>query len=758
MHKTYAVVGSSPTKIDGIEKVTGSATYGADYNWPGTLYGRIKRSPYAHAQVVSIDTTKALVLDGVNAVLTFKDVPRAKHAGLPAPRAGSLAVDQNVLTDKARFVGDGIAAVAAVSEEIAEVALDLIEIEYELLPLVLDITEATKPGAPHIHGTEKNEVMPPVVVERGDVAAEFAKADHIVEGTYTTGRPIHCYMEPNVCVCKFDQNGKLTIWSSTQTPFSVRQSISEVLSIPLHKIQVIVEHMGGGFGAKQDLYQHEYVCVLLARKTGRPVKMEYSRKETFLATRTRHPVTVRLKHGLKKDGTLTAREGTYISDSGGYGSHGPGVTAVGTINLTSLYQCSENWKLEGRSVYTNAPVAGAYRGFGAVQGFFALDVQMDEMAEVVGMDPVAFRLKNAVGEGDPSPSGHPLHGYSLAKCLQRGAEEMNWAAKWQQPEVKSGFVRTGLGVGTEMHSSGAYPDIKEISGAILKMNEDGSVNLLTGVADLGTGALTAMAQIAAEELGIYFEDIIVIAGDTDVAPYDIGAYASRTTHIGGKAVQKAATKLKQKLLTLAAERLETPISDLDIHNGKIIEQGKPALSVQDLVKGDGGTPASAIISEVTHESKVAYSFAAHFAEVEVDTETGQIEVKQVVAVHEVGKIINQKGVEGQIEGGIQQGLGHSITEDLILDPETGQPLNPSFVDYKMPLSMDMPSIKTIILEEEPDPGGPFGAKGVGEDPIIAIGPAIANAVSNAIGVRIRDLPITPERVLEAMEEKRLADL
>jgi len=753
MTNKRTIIGQSPQKVDGIEKVTGTAMYGADYHFPGTLYGRIKRSPHAHARVLKIDTAKALALDGVKEVLTYQDVPLKKHAGLPVPRIGSLAVDQNMLTGTARFVGDGIAAVAAVSEEIAEEALDLIEVEYELLPVVLDIDQAVKVDAFQIHETERNMVMPPIIASHGDVAAGFAEADYIIEEAYSTGRPVHAYMEPNVCVCKYDLNAKLTIWSSTQGAFSLRRTLSEELGIPLHKVQVIVEHMGGGFGSKQDIYQHEFVCALLAMKTGRPVKVEYSRKETFLATKTRHPVTVRLKQGMKNDGTLTAREGLYISNTGGYASHGPGITAVGTFDMTSLYRCNENWNLEGRSIYTNAPVAGAFRGYGAVQGFFALDVQMDEMAARLGIDPVAFRIKNAVGEGDLSPSGHRLHADSLAKCLQVGAEEVRWSEKWESPQSKSGSVRRGIGVGTEMHSSGAYPDITEVSGAILKMNEDGTINLLTGVADLGTGALTAMAQIAAEELGTNLEDITVISGDTDVVPYDIGAYASRTTFIGGKAVQNAAAGLKQQLLSLAAKRLDSDESELDIAGGQVVRDGEAVLSIKELVKGEGGTPASSLISEVTHKSKVAYSFAAHFVEVEVDTETGQIEVKQITAVHEVGRIINRQGVEGQIEGGIQQGLGHAISEELILDPQTGRPLNPSFVDYKMPLAMDMPPIKTIILEEQPDPGGPFGAKGVGEDPIIAIGPAIANAVSNAIGVRIRHLPITPERVLEALEEK-----
>ena len=323
-------------------------------------------------------------------------------------------------------MGDGIAAVAAISEEIAEEALDLIEIEYELLPVYFGLAMQRERQTLRIHDTAGNEVTSPINVDRGDVEKGFAAADFIVEGVYRTGRPSHCYMEPNACVCRFDNNGKLTVWSSTQGAFSVRRILSEVLDIPLNKVQVIVEHMGGGFGAKQDLYQHEFVCALLAKKTGRPVKMEYSRKETFLASRTRHPVTVHLKQGVTKEGVVTAREGTYISNTGGYASHGPGITAVGTIDMTSLYRCDENWKLEGRSIYTNAPIAGAYRGYGAVQGFFALDVQMDEIAEVVGMDPVDFRIKNAVSEGDLSPSGHRLHGDALSSCLRRGAEEVNW--------------------------------------------------------------------------------------------------------------------------------------------------------------------------------------------------------------------------------------------------------------------------------------------------------------------------------------------
>lgn len=756
METGLAVVGTSVFKIDGIEKVTGSALYAADVRLPGMLYGKIKRSPHPHARIVSIKTDKALALPGVKAVLTFKNVPQVKHAGAPAPRISSLVPDQNILADKVRYVGDGLAAVAAASEEVASAALELIEVEYDLLPAVYDPEEAMKPDAPRIHDTERNLVVPPFVIKRGDVDRGFAEADLIVEGHYSTGRPAPAYMEPNACVCRFDDTGKLTIWSSTQCAFMVRGILSEVLDIPLHKIRVIVEHMGGGFGAKQDIYQHEFVCALLARETGRPVKMEYSRAEAFLGSKSRHPVQVYLKHGVKRDGALVARQARYLADTGAYASHGPGITAVGCIDLTSLYRCEENLDIEGTVVYTNNPIAGAFRGYGAVQAFFALDCQMDEIAHSLGLDPVELRLKNAVGEGNLSPSGHHLHGNGLAACLRAGAEEIGWFERDRRKSAPGSPVKRGWGVGTEMHSSGAYPDIKEKSNATLRLNEDGTVTLLTGVADLGTGAYTAMAQIAAETLNIPFQDIQVVRGDTDVVPFDIGAYASRTTYVGGTTVVKAATDLKEKLLKLAAEKLEAAPQDLVVQAGRIEVRGVPSrgLSIKELVQGSGGMTPETLTGQATHEAEVAYSFAAHFVEVEVDTETGQVRVKQVVAVHEVGKAINPIGVEGQIEGGLQQGIGHSLTEDLVVDKSTGRTLNANFVDYKMPLAMDMPRIKTIILEEAPDSDGPFGAKGVGEDPIIAIGPAIANAVYDAIGVRMRELPITPEKVLKALREKR----
>jgi xanthine dehydrogenase molybdenum-binding subunit len=751
-----SIVGTSVKRTDVIGKVTGTAQYAGDVRLAGMLHGRIKRSTVAHANVRRIDATRALALPGVKAVLTHENVPRVLHYGAPHPRSISVTCDQYILDRKVRYWGEGVAAVAATSEEIAEEALDLIEVEYEPLPAVLTVEAAQAPGAPRIHETSYagNLLFKPVVVTRGDVARGFAEADLVIEGEYETGRPTPAYMEPNVCVCQWDNTGKLTVWVSTQAAFMVRGILAEVLGLPLTKVRVLVDHMGGGFGAKQDLFQHEFLCALLARETRHPVRMEYTRGETFVGGRSRHPCKIWLKQGFKRDGTIVAREARTVYNSGAYGSHGPGVTIVGTSALTSLYRC-ENVRLEGRCVYTNAPIAGAFRGYGVVQTYYALDIQLDEAAERLGMDPVELKLKNAVREGDIAPSGHPLVGHGLEDCIRRGAEEVGWARLRGRPREQSGTLRRGWGMGCEMHGSSAYPGIKEQGNAIVKMNEDGTAVLLTGAAGLGTGAHTALAQIVAEELGLPFEHVSVVHGDTDIVPWDIGAFASHTTFMVGRAAQIAAGEVKRQLLKRAGEQLEVAAEDLEIRDGTISVRGVAGrrITVRECMGPKLGIPAANLVGNGTYTPTKSYSFAAHFAEVQVDTATGQIDVLQVVPVHEVGKVVHPIAAAGQIEGGIQQGIGHTLTEDYVVDPATGRSLNAGFVDYKMPLSMDMPPIRTILLETAPDPGGPYGAKGIGEDPIIAIGPAIANAVYDAIGVRFRHFPITPEQVLAALREK-----
>ena len=753
--QTFSVVGKSVKRSDTLEKVTGTAVYAGDIILPGMLHGKIKRCEIAHARIKSIDTSKALALKGVKAVLTHENVPRVLHYGSPHPRSSSVTKDQYILDDRVRYWGEGVAAVAAVTEEIAEEALGLIEVEYEPLPAVFTVEDALKPDAPAIHdnGLDKNNVLPPVIVERGDIDQGFAEADLIVEGEYDLGRPTAAYMEPNICVTQWDGNGKLTIWSSTQTAFMVRGALAEVLGIPLNKVRVVVDHMGGGFGAKQDLFQHEFLSALLARETARPVRMEFTRKETFFGGRSRHPGKIWLKQGFTKDGRITARQARVVFNSGAYGSHSPGVTNVGTAAMTSLYRC-DNIHLEGRAIYTNTPIAGAFRGYGVVQTYFAIDLQVDEAAEKLGFDPAEFKLKNAVREGDIAPSNHPIVGHGLEDCIRRGMAESDWYTVRKAPKG-DGVKRRGWGIGCEMHGSSAYPGIKEQGNAIVKMNEDGTVTLLTGTAGLGTGAHTALSQIVAEELGVPFEDIAVVQGDTDVVPWDIGAFASHTTYMGGRAAQIAAADVRRQVLAHAAPMLEAAPEDLTIVDGVIMrtDGSNRSIPLSEAVAPQRGMPAIQLVGVGTYTPTKSYSFGAHFVEVEVDTETGEVAVLQVIPVHEIGKVIHPVAAAGQIEGGIQQGIGHTLSEDYVIDLTNGRSLNPSFVDYKMPLSMDMPPIRTIILETAPDPGGPWGAKGVGEDPIIAIGPAIANALHDAVGVRFRHYPITPENVLDALRAK-----
>jgi xanthine dehydrogenase molybdenum-binding subunit len=747
----FSVIGESQRRPDMPGKVNGRAQYAGDLVLPGMLHAKTKRSNVAHARIKRIDASKALAYEGVKAVLTHHDVPRVLHYGSPHPRSASVTRDQYILDFKVRYWGESIAVVAATSEEIAEEALDLIEVEYEELPAAFTVEQALASGFPAIHEKESNLVVDPIVVKRGDIEQGFKEADLIVEGTYEMGRPTPAYMEPNVCVAQWNED-RLTMWISTQTPFMVRGSLAEVLGLPLTKVRVLVDHMGGGFGAKQDLFQSEFLCALLAKKSGRPVRMEFTRKETFLGGRSRHPGTVWLKQGFRKDGTITARQARVTFNSGAYGSHAPGVTAVGTTALTSLYRC-DNVLLEGKAVYTNTPIAGAYRGYGVVQTYYALDIQMDEAAERLGMDPAELKLLNAVREGDLSPSGHPIVGHGLEDCIRRGMQETDWQRIRGQSPI-SDAIRKGWGMGCEMHGSSAYPGIKEQGNATVRMNEDGSAQLFTGTTGLGTGAHTALAQVVAEELGLRFDDVSVVHGDTDVVPWDIGAFASHTTYMGGRAAQMAAAEVKKQMLAIAAEALETSPADLEVRQGIITIKGSDrSISVRDAISPKRGLPSAQLIASATYKPTKSYSFAAHFVEVQVDTETGQIDVLQVIPVHELGKVIHPVAAAGQIEGGIQQGIGHTLTEDYVIDPTNGRSLNAGFVDYKMPLSMDMPPIRTILLETAPDPGGPYGAKGVGEDPIIAIGPAIANAVYDAIGVRFRHYPITPEQVLERLRQK-----
>jgi xanthine dehydrogenase molybdenum-binding subunit len=751
------IVGKRLPRVDAVEKVTGAAKYAGDYHLRGMLHAAMLRSPYAHAQIRAIDARRAQRIPGVHAVLTVYNVPRVKHAGQPEPRAGSLVKDQYIFDHTVRFRGDGVAVVAAESIETAEEALALIDVDYEVLPAVFDPYEAMQEGAPRIHGADRNLVIPPVIIAWGDVEEGFARADRIFEGVYSTSRHVPAFMEPYICTVALDAAGRLTVYSSTQAPFMVRGALSEVLGIPMSKIRVITEHMGGGFGAKQDLYQHEYLAALLALRTGRPVRFEFTRAETFVSGRSRHPVTVELRQGVTRDGILTARQARYVANSGAYGSHGPGITWVGSAALGSLHRC-ENVHIEGLCVYTNAPIAGAFRGYGAPQAYFALETQMDEIAEALGMDAIELRKRNALRPGDIGPAGTPFTNNQLPVCLDRGAARIGWDRR-QKPTgssnqsglgSRSRTVR-GIGVATQLHSATAYPETREIANAAVGINEDGTVQLRIGSADLGTGAKTVLAQICAETLGVCYEDISVLAGDTDLVPYDLGAYASRTTYIAGGAVEQASRLAKERLLRVASDKLGAPVEDLSVAQSVIRIAGRPdaIIPIAEIVGPAQGAPAETISGAARNQPLNAYSFAAQFAEVEVDTETGHVRVLRMVAVHDIGKAINPAAAEGQVEGGLHQGIGYALMEDMVIDARTGRTLNPNFVDYKLLTALDMPELEVEFIESRLG-DGPFGAKGVAEDSLCPTAPAITNAIYNATGVRITRLPVDPEQLLAAM--------
>jgi xanthine dehydrogenase molybdenum-binding subunit len=749
-----STVGKSHVRIDAAAKATGAAQYTADLSLPGMLRAKVLHSPHAHARIRHIDTSRAEALRGVRAVLTYKDVPATTYNSACEPPGDLLgaAHDQHVLEDTMRFIGDRVAVVAAVDDDTASEALSLIDVEYELLPAVFEPDQALADGAQLVHPDRGSNLLQLIPIEWGDVEQGFAEADHVFEQEYTSPPVHHCQIEPHAYVCQFDHNGRLTVWSCSQTPFHVRRMVSEILDIPVGSIRVLKLFEGGGFGGKQDLFEEPLVA-LLARKTGKPVMLEMSREEVFVATRTRHGCAYKLKTGVQNDGTITARQLEAVLDTGAYASHGPTVTAVLGLFWATLYK-TPNLRFQGRCVYTNKPVAGAFRGYGSPQAHWCAESQMDEMAEAMGLDPFEFRLKSAYMAGDRAPlTEWIIESSGLAECMQQGKAAIGWERR-QPAGSGTGRFRRGIGMARMLHGSGARPFVSELSAALIKMNEDGTVTVVTGSSDSGTGSSTSLAAIAAEVLGVGFDKVTVVEGDTDNTPFDMGSYASRTTYIAGNAVKRAAEIARTQLLAKAAAMVEANPEDLEIRDGVIQvtgSSGGKSITIAEVVSKTqyAAAGAEAISGSASHEPQGnAPTFAAHFAEVEVDVETGNVAVLNYVAAHDVGLAINPAQVEGQIQGGVTQGLGYALSEEVVVGAD-GRMANPNFVDYRIPTVLDVPNIRALIVEAPAD-SGPYGAKGVGETGLVPVAPAIANAVYNAIGVRIRDLPLTPQRVFEAI--------
>jgi putative selenate reductase molybdopterin-binding subunit len=764
------VVGHNVRKVDGIKLVTGGAAFTDDIHIPGMLIGKILPSPHAHARIQRIDTRKAKALPGVQAVLTYKDVPRVPHttAGQAWPEPSPY--DTYLLDSKVRFVGDRVAAVAAETRAIAEQALKLIEVEYEVLPAVLEIEQAMAPGAPVIHDEpdstrifdRERNIAGYILREIGDVEQGFREADRIFEREFRTQRQQHTPLEPHVTIAWLDSDNRLVIRTSTQVPYHCRRQVAMILEIPVSRIHVIKPRIGGGFGGKQEMLLED-ICGALALATRRPVKIEFTREEEFYMSRSRHPQILRMKMGVRRDGTVLASQLTVVATTGAYGSHSTTVQGNTGSKVLPLYR-APHMRFECHVVYTNAPVAGAFRGYGCPQGFFAQETVVDEIATELGIDPLEFHRNNMIRLGDvdllsaqlgEGREGLPrvVRSCGLTECMESAARAIGWKEKRGRMAVSNGHGRVKRGVGMACTMQGSGIAGVDWASAFLKMNEDGSFFLQVGASDVGAGADTVLSQIAAETLGVSLDKIIITSGDTDITPFDVGAYASSTTIISGGAVKKAAAKVRAQVLELASRMLDAPIDQLDCANNEVFTTSECRKSVRmgDLALEAMYKEKFQIMDGASHfNTDSPPPFCATFAEVEVDTETGQVRVLHLATAVDPGTAINPMQAEGQVEGAVAQGLGYALTEELVLDA-AGRPVNPNFLDYKIFGSKDMPKLTTILVQTD-EPLGPYGAKSISEVPINGPAPAIANAIFHAVGVRIRKLPIRPEDVLRALRE------
>lgn len=750
------LIGKRITKLDAPQKTTGEARYLHDITLPGMLYGKILRTDRVHARIVRIDTSAAIALRGVHAVITAEDTPNVPlgHGKDNPPLKG----------DKVRCIRDEIAAVAAETEEIAEEALSLIRVEYDDLPPVFTPADALKEGAPIIHEKHTDNIPFNFDYGHGDIATGEADSDLVIEDTYRLHFVTHCCMGVSGLIASFDREGNLTLYSQTQIPFLYKKDLAPVIGVPPEKIRVIQPPIGGGFGSKLDIYPFEPICIFLARASKRPVKLVFTREEEFIASPTRQPVELTIRSGVKNDGTLTFRDVRTIHDNGGYTSWGATTPFVIMQTISSLYRVP-HCRYHTTVVYTNNPYSGSFRGYGNLQATFAVESHMDKLAEAVGMDPLAFRSLNAQQEGETTPQGMHFKTCGFHDCLTKAATRSDFVGKHERYRTgQSGAIRRGVGIASLLHVGGGAKIYRtDGCGTILKIDDFGKVIVMTGSTDIGQGAETVIAQFVAEELGLPMSAITVINNDSEITPWDVGVHASRTTFIAGNSAQRAARKAREKLLNAAAEMYKLDANALDLRGRHVVhtETGEAIVELGKLIRSLHFRDKSEIVmtteyyeppsvmqdKEFKGDVSASYAFGAQVVEVEVDTDTGVVRVLHVTAAHDVGRVINQLGIEGQIEGGVAMGVGYATTENLVI--ENGIVKNPSFRDYKLITAPEIPSLDMTFIETH-DPEGPAGAKGIGEAPSICISAAIANAVYNATGVRFNELPLTPERVLRRL--------
>ncbi len=794
----WQTVGKPEKKVDAVKLAQGKPAFAADIEPRALLHAKVLRSPHAHARIQRIDASKARALPGVAAVLTWQDIPRVVYstAGQSDPIPGPL--DSFSLDNKVRFVGDRVAFVAAETPEIAEQALRLIEVEYEVLPAILDSRQALdNPVKIHDEPEYVNfadsdparNLAAHIRIDIGDVEKGFAEADEIFEAEYEVPKVQQAHIEPHVCVTYWDEDDRLVIRTSTQVPFHVRRILSPVLGLPVKRIRVIKPRIGGGFGGKQEVLMED-VAAHLTIATKRPVIYEYTREEEFIAARSRHPMRIRLKTGVKRDGTITANAMYALSDTGAYGCHALTVTGNTGHKAMALYvgddeyRKAPNIRFYADVVYTNTPPAGAYRGYGVPQGYWPLERHMEKIARTLGLDPLEFRLKNAIrpGEYHPfstawnegrEPRPEIIHTVGLEECVRQGKAAIGWDEKFgneewrnsvsgvryqapgkdlmpdtQKPDTLSA-KRKGIGVALVMQGT-AIPYL-DMGGASIKMNDDGSFNLLIGATDLGTGSDTVLAQMTAEVLGVPVEDIITYSSDTDFTPFDKGAYASSTTYISGTAAVRAAEIVAEKIKKRAAamlglaehEAIRLADKQAIAPDGRSVSLTEIAL---DSLHRNNQEQIMGVASYVSPSSPPP--FAAQFAEVTVDTETGQVTVDKLVMAVDSGVIVNPLTASGQIEGGMTQALGYAVCEEMVYD-EQGNARERDFRHYHIFRAHEMPELETIFVETF-EPTHPFGVKAVAEIPMDGVAPAVGNAVLDAVGVNIDSNPITPEKVWRAM--------
>jgi 4-hydroxybenzoyl-CoA reductase subunit alpha len=757
---TLAVVGQPLPKVDAWAKVTGETRYADDLVLPRMAYAKILRAQHPHARIRRIDVSQAAAVPGVYAVITGRDFAPVRFGIMPVSQD-----EEPLCVDKVRFVGDPVAAVAAVDEETAERATRLIEVEYEPLEALMSIEEALGEGTQRIHEYgDGHNIHKLVSLEFGDVEEGFREADLVREDVFYFEGNTHLPMEQHAAVAQWTSDGKLTLWSSTQTPHYVHRALGKVLGVAPSHVRVIATPNGGGFGGKSDPFSHEMVVARLAQLTGRPVKTTLTREEVFYTHRGRHPVLMWVRSGVQRDGEILALHFRTWLDGGAYGSYGVASTFYTGALQTVTYRVAR-YKFEGCRVFTNKPPCGPKRGHGTPQPRFALEVHLDKVAEQLGLDPAAMRRRTVVPEHQKTVNHLTVTTCGLAECIDRVVEASGWQEKFRRlPPGR------GIGFAASAYLSGAglpiYWNDLPHSGVVVKIDRGGGVAAFCGSTDIGQGSDSVLAYVVAEVLGVRPEDVRVVTADTDLTPVDLGSYSSRVTLMTGNAAKEAAEKLRGLLLDAAAKHLEVSPADLDARDRRVFARGDPARGLAfdeaaRLAEAVHGTlVASGSYTPPKRAAKYkgsgvgptpAYSYSACAVEVQVDAETGDLRVERVWIAHDGGTAINPLLVEGQVEGSVYMGLGEALMEESAFRPH-GLHKIPSMLEYKSPTTLDTPEITTILVETH-DPEGPFGAKEAGQGPLLPVIPALANAVYDAVGVRVDEVPITPEKILKALDLK-----